>query len=88
MLVGLAMMRNPHLRAPGLPDLFYAERVRALVAKACCSLNATSAAWPLARSAFPKLFGDPDQAIHQGAAHSQGEVSVPWARPLQAHLTD
>jgi len=32
MLVGLAMS-NPHLRIPGLPDLFYAERVRALVAK-------------------------------------------------------
>jgi hypothetical protein len=32
MLVGQAM-RNPHLRVPGLPDLFYAERVRALVAK-------------------------------------------------------
>jgi hypothetical protein len=33
MLVGLAMTRNPNLRIPGLPDLFYAERVRALVAK-------------------------------------------------------
>jgi hypothetical protein len=32
MLVGLAMT-NPHLRIPGLPDLFYAERVRALVSK-------------------------------------------------------
>ena len=32
MLVGLAM-NNPELRVPGLPDLFYAGRVRALVAK-------------------------------------------------------
>lgn len=32
MLVGLAMV-NPHLRVPGLPDLYYAARVRALVAK-------------------------------------------------------
>lgn len=30
MLVGLAM-GNPAVRAPGLPDLFYAQRVRALV---------------------------------------------------------
>ena len=32
MLVGLAMM-NPQLRIPGLPDIYYAGRVRALVAK-------------------------------------------------------
>lgn len=32
MLVGSAMM-NPELRVPGLPDLFYAGRVRALVAE-------------------------------------------------------
>lgn len=32
MLVGLAMS-NAQLRVPGLPDLFYAERVRALVAR-------------------------------------------------------
>jgi hypothetical protein len=32
MLVGMAM-GNPHLRVPGLPDLFYAQRVRELVAK-------------------------------------------------------
>jgi len=32
MLVGLAMS-NPDLSIPGLPDLFYAERVRSLVAK-------------------------------------------------------
>jgi hypothetical protein len=32
MLVGLAM-DNPALRAPGLTDLFYAQRVRALVEK-------------------------------------------------------
>jgi hypothetical protein len=32
MIVGLAM-RNPGVRAPGLPDLYYAQRVRALVAK-------------------------------------------------------
>jgi hypothetical protein len=31
MLVGGAMM-NPELRVPGLPDLYYAQRVRALVA--------------------------------------------------------
>lgn len=30
MLVGKAMM-NPEVRAPGLPDLYYAQRVRALV---------------------------------------------------------
>ena len=33
MLVGLAMTRNPNPRVPGLPDLFYADRIRALVAK-------------------------------------------------------
>ena len=32
MLVGLAT-RNRNLRVPGLPDLYYAERVRALVTK-------------------------------------------------------
>jgi hypothetical protein len=32
MLVGMAM-GNPNVRAPGLPDLFYAQRVRELVAK-------------------------------------------------------
>jgi hypothetical protein len=32
MLVGMAM-GNPNVRAPGLPDLFYAHRVRELVAK-------------------------------------------------------
>jgi hypothetical protein len=32
MLVGMAM-GNPKVRAPGLPDLFYAQRVRELVAK-------------------------------------------------------
>src|ERR1044071_149453 len=32
MLVGLAM-GNPAVRAPGLPGLFYAQRVRALVEK-------------------------------------------------------
>ena len=32
MLIGSAMM-NPELRVPGLPDLFYAGRVRALVAE-------------------------------------------------------
>jgi hypothetical protein len=32
MLVGLAMS-NPAVRVPGLPDLFYAQRVRALVEK-------------------------------------------------------
>jgi hypothetical protein len=32
MLVGMAM-GNPNIRAPGLPDLFYAQRVRELVAK-------------------------------------------------------
>jgi hypothetical protein len=32
MLVGLAM-GNPLVRVPGLPDLYYAERVRSLVAK-------------------------------------------------------
>jgi hypothetical protein len=32
MLVGLAM-GNPNVRAPGLPDLYYAQRVRELVAK-------------------------------------------------------
>jgi hypothetical protein len=32
MLVGLAMS-NPSVRVPGLPDLYYAQRVRLLVAK-------------------------------------------------------
>ena len=32
MLVGLAM-GNPEIRVPGLPDLYYAQRVRELVAK-------------------------------------------------------
>lgn len=32
MLVGMAM-GNAEVRAPGLPDLFYAQRVRELVAK-------------------------------------------------------
>ena len=32
MIVGLAMS-NPAVRVPGLPDLYYAARVRALVAK-------------------------------------------------------
>lgn len=32
MIVGLTMM-DPAVRVPGLPDLFYAERVKALVAK-------------------------------------------------------
>jgi hypothetical protein len=32
MIVALTMA-NPALLVPGLPDLFYAERVRALVAK-------------------------------------------------------
>ena len=32
MLVGMAM-GNPDVRVPGLPDLFYAQRVRELVAK-------------------------------------------------------
>ena len=32
MLVGMAMS-NPRVRVPGLPDLFYAQRVRELVAK-------------------------------------------------------
>jgi hypothetical protein len=32
MLVGIAM-GNPNVRAPGLPDLFYAQRVRELVAR-------------------------------------------------------
>ena len=32
MLVGMAM-GNPNVRAPGLPDLYYAQRVRELVAK-------------------------------------------------------
>ena len=32
MLVGLTM-ENPDVRKPGLPDLFYAQRVRELVAK-------------------------------------------------------
>ncbi len=32
MLVGLTMS-DPELRVPGLPDLFYAQRVRALVEK-------------------------------------------------------
>jgi hypothetical protein len=31
MLVGLAMS-NPSLRVPGLPDLYYAQRIRLLVA--------------------------------------------------------
>jgi hypothetical protein len=30
MLVGLAMM-DPSLRVPGLPDVFYAQRIKALV---------------------------------------------------------
>jgi hypothetical protein len=30
MIVGLAM-QNPSVRVPGLPDLYYAARVRALV---------------------------------------------------------
>jgi hypothetical protein len=32
MLVGMAM-GNPNVHAPGLPDLFYAQRIRELVAK-------------------------------------------------------
>jgi hypothetical protein len=32
MLVGLAMS-NPSVRVPGLPDLYYAQRIRLLVAK-------------------------------------------------------
>jgi Protein of unknown function len=32
MLVGLAM-RNPSVRVPGLPDLYFAQRIRLLVAK-------------------------------------------------------
>jgi len=32
MIVGLAMS-NPDVRVPGLPDLYYAQRVRALVAR-------------------------------------------------------
>ena len=32
MIVGMAM-GNPTVRVPGLPDLFYAQRVRELVAK-------------------------------------------------------
>lgn len=31
MIVGLAMM-NPAVRVPGLPDIYYAQRIRALVA--------------------------------------------------------
>ena len=34
-MIVMLTMRDPALRKPGLPDLFYAQRVKALVAKGC-----------------------------------------------------